>query len=120
MDNFRFDMVSEGDETLRQAFALGGQRNKVVAYRVSPEKGLIFYWVESKRPGYTPLPYPMTLQQAADFAIGWLANADYGREPDHDGDNGKGWRLYNESWGHVDGEYQAFLAVQPVWACYGK
>ena len=63
---------------------------------------------------------PMTLEQAADFAVGWLEHADYGREPDHGGDNGKGWRLYCEDWGHVDHDHYAFAAVQPVWAMYGK
>ena len=120
MDNFHFDMTSEGDDCLRQAFALAGQNNNAVGYRVSPDKGLILYWVETKRPGYMPLPYPMTLLQAADFTIGWLAHADHGKQPDHDGDNGKGWRIYSERWGNLDGEHQALLAVQPVWAIHGK
>jgi hypothetical protein len=24
----------------------------------------------------------------------WLEEVDYGEEPDHDGANGKGWRVY--------------------------
>lgn len=117
MDNFHFDMTSKGDKTLRTAMSLFPQRN-VTGYRADAEKGLILYSADSPRA--TALPFPMTLEQAADFAHGWLEHADYGREPDHDGDNGKGWRLYTEDWGHVGGEWQAFAAVQPAWAMYGK
>ncbi len=117
MDNFHFDMTSEGKELLKAAMMLL-PRTEVVGYRVDDKKGLIFYWADSDKA--TQLPYPMTLEQAADFAAGWLDHASYGKQPDHDGDNGKGWRLYNESWGHVDGEWEAFVAVMPVWAMYGK
>lgn len=38
----------------------------------------------SDSPKATKLPFPMTLEQAADFAAGWLEHADYGSEPNHD------------------------------------
>jgi len=66
------------------------------------------------------LPFKMDADGAADFARRWLEEADYGREPDHDGDNGKGWRLYNEAWGHIDEDRYAVIAVAPAWAMYGK
>jgi hypothetical protein len=68
----------------------------------------------------TALPFTLDAAGAADFAARWLAEADYGKQPDHDGDNGRGWRLYNESWGHVDGHFSAIIAVAPNWAMYGK
>lgn len=117
MDNFHFDMTSTGGKELRTALSLFPQHT-VTGYRVDQEKGLILYWAESSKA--TALPFPMTLEQAADFAHGWLEHADYGSEPDHDGYNRRGWRLYTESWGHVCGEWQAFAAVQPAWAMYGK
>ena len=117
MDNFHFDMTSKGEMQLKKAMMLFPY-DKVIGYREDEEKGLIFYWSDSPRT--IKLPFPMNLDQAADFAAGWLEHASYGKEPDHDGDNGKGWRLYTEDWGHVDGEYQAFMAVKPVWAMYGK
>jgi hypothetical protein len=120
MDNFKFDMTSQGDLTLKAALKLfnppGG---KVTGYRVEKDKGLIFYWADSS-PHMTKLPFPMTLEQAADFAVGWLDHADYGNRPSFDGDSAKGWRLYTESWGHIGGDHYAFAAVQPVWAMYGK
>lgn len=61
--------------------------------------------------------------RAAANVQDWLTlngGADYGKKPDIDGDCGKGWRVFNESWGHVYGMYHAICAVQPVWAMYGK
>lgn len=67
------------------------------------------------------LPYPMQGKALIEFAWHWLETAaDYGRQPDHDGDNEKGWRVYNEAWGHVGSSVYAFVAVAPVWAMYGK
>jgi len=65
-------------------------------------------------------PFVMDAVGAADFARRWLSQVDYGREPDHDGDNAKGWKLYNEEWGRVDSDSSAVIAVAPVWAMYGK
>lgn len=119
MDNFHFDITSEGNKALKTALSLfSPSGGKVTGYREDPEKGLVLYCSDS--PHATKLPYPMTLEQAADFAAGWLEHANYGPRPDHDGDNGKGWRLYCESWGQVGGEWQAFAALQPAWAMYGK
>jgi len=118
MDNFHFDMTSEGKEQLKTALSLFPHQ-KVVAYRIDAEKGMILYWIQSTNA--LSLPFAMSLSQAADFVSGWLEEAaPYGAEPDHDGDNGKGWRLYNESWGRIGDESSAFAAVQPVWAMYGK
>jgi len=40
-------------------------------------------------------------------------------QPDHDGDNYKGFRLENDFWGQIDG-CEAFLSIEPIWAMYGK
>ena len=118
MDNFAFDMTSEGNEQLKTALSLFSPPGRKVTGYITDGKQLIFYWYKS--PDATDLPFPMTLEQAADFAAGWLAHADYGGQPDHDGDNGKGWRLYCNSWGSIDGHQYAFAAVEPVWSMYGK
>jgi hypothetical protein len=138
MDNFRFDMICEGRETLTKAMELAFTKNRqgAVAYVIRPATPaltgqqydhqnkpatplrLVFLWSETK--DAVKLPFKLDPAGAADFAFRWLAEAEYGREPDHDGSNGKGWRLYNEGWGHVDGQWEAIIAVTPVWACYGK
>ena len=118
MDNFKFDMVAEGKDTLKVALSLfNPPGNKVCGYSTDGRK-LVLYWSESSKA--IMLPFKMTLEQAADFAYGWLEQADYGPEPDHDGDNGKGWHLYCDDWGHVDNDHYAFAAIKPVWAMYGK
>lgn len=118
MDNQRIDVTSEGNEHFHKVLSLLPHKN-VVGYR--QEKGrLIFYWSDWREPKATKFLYPYTIKQAGDFALGWLEHVDYGPEPDHDGSNGKGWRIYNEDWGHVDHDQYAFVAIEPAWAMYGK
>lgn len=81
-------------------------------------KRLILFW--TKHESMTPLPAPMSAEDAVSFVKAWLAATDYGSEPDHDGDNGKGFRIYNEAWTHVAGLWEAFVAIEPVWMMYGK
>lgn len=119
MDNFHIDLTSQGDLTKAMEIAFAGAPGgKAEAYRIN-DKGLVFYWHSDA--GTTSLPFKLDAAGAADFARRWLAEQDYGPEPNHDGDNGRGWRLYNESWGRVDdcGSY-SFVAVKPEWAMYGK
>lgn len=122
MDNFQIDITAQGKPTLETALRIAFEHNHGPAkgYRIDPEKGLIFLWVVESRPGVVPFPFAMDAVGAADFAWRWLAEQDYGPEPDHDGDNGKGWRVYCEFWGHVGGDWRAICAVQPAWAMYGK
>lgn len=99
--------------------------NMVGKWRYGQEpkpRRLIFFWSkpESSQENVVALPFKLDAEGACDFAMRWLAEAEYGREPDHDGDNGKGWRAYVEGWGHVDGSHYAVVAISPAWACYGK
>ncbi len=122
-DNFRCDIQSEGDKHLRAAIGLlwdHAPGNTAEGFRVSPEKGLIFYWDAKSSSGLTKLPFPMTADDALSFVKAWLRGADAGEEPDHDGSNHKGFRAYNEDWGHVDGDCYAFAAFKPFWMMYGK
>ena len=79
---------------------------------------LIFYW--DKNSNETPLPYPMEEEDCFNFIKGWLKNVEKESEPDHDGDNHNGWRVFNENWGAVLNNNYAVLAVQFEWAMYGK
>jgi hypothetical protein len=118
MDNFHIDITSEGEAHLRAALdiAFRGQRH-AIGYYVK-DGTLIFCWAEHKEA--IKLPFKMDSKRATDFTVAWLSEVDYGKQPDHDGDNGKGWRVFNEAWGHVGGYWQAFVAIQPQWAMYGK
>lgn len=82
---------------------------------------LILFW--SDQNVHTPInrfPAVMGADELEIVIRAWLNERNYGSQPDHDGDNDKGWRIYNEGWGHVNSEYQAFAAVEPVWLMYGK
>lgn len=125
MDNFRFNVVWQGEKTFRILLAMlidrkGGKKFEYfrIDERENKSPRLILYCYESKKAN--KLPYPMTPEALIDFAWNWLQTVDYGRQPDHDGDNGKGWHLYTEDWGHVDGDWAAFCAIEPAWAMYGK
>lgn len=125
MDNFKFDITSEGEVLPAMKIAFSKYR-KAVGYRVDSKRGLILYWVKPSHGspalemGYVDSPFPLDVEGAAFFASRWLANQDYGPQPDHDGDNSKGWRIYCEGWGMINSEHEAFVAIQPVWAMYGK
>jgi hypothetical protein len=115
MDNFRIDITSGGADDLKRAMGFFSPIYKVTGYR---QEGRVFVLYHADSSSATKLPFPLTMEQAGDLIIGWLRQVDYGAEPDHDGHNGKGWRLHNGT-GHIDGEWQAFVAVEPVWAEFG-
>jgi hypothetical protein len=131
MDNFHIDITSEGRDEFNMAVGLAMAHvpgGKVVAYCMHPDRGMVLFWDwDPKENGsfeghpVQKLLYQMNAKALSDFAWGWLlGGSDYGEEPDHDGDNHKGWRVYNESWGHVGDCWRARLAIHPEWALYGK
>ncbi len=117
-DNMRFDVNGEGIQRLKTALSLA-PKNKAIGYAVTPENRFVLFWDEDE--GMTPFPSPLSIERAAELAFDWLQTADYGRQPDHDGDNEEGWRAFNEPWGHVQPYgWKAFAAVEPCWMMYGK
>ena len=125
MDNHRIDLTWKGEERFKNILGLlaqahGGRRKdkNFTHYSADPDYGLILYWADSSRA--EKLPGPMDAAQLVDFAWEWLQKQDFGKQPDHDGSNSKGWRIFNEAWGHVKGEWAAFCAIQPIWAMHGK
>lgn len=124
MDNQRIDVTWEGKERFYTLLSMAVEASpgcKVASYWADDEHGLVFRWHDgSSSRSSTKFPTPVNAEAACDFAWGWLRTQDYGKQPDHDGDNGKGWRIYNESWGHVASDHYAFIAIQPAWAMYGK
>lgn len=114
--------VREAVEGKRHAPPDGYKYPHLMEWSTKPkQKRLVFFWAEpTNDPAFVKFPFAMDIEGMADFATRWLASLDYGRRPDHDGDNGRGWNVYTEGWGHVDGQWQAFVAVSPAWAMYGK
>jgi len=70
--------------------------------------------------GVYKLPSKTKVTSLESMIKDWLADQDYGESPDTDGSVSKGWRVYNESWGHIGDNWRAFVAIEPAWLEYGK
>ena len=126
-DNFHFDITGAPlDKCLDLAMA-GAAGKKVVARSAerrivdqpSSRPRLILYWHE--HPKATMLPAPITeVDVLTGFVKSWLLWIDYGPEPDHDGDNSRGWRVYNEQWARIGDLTYSFVAIEPTWLWHGK
>jgi hypothetical protein len=129
MDNRQFDITSDNLADLKLALALafgvGDHRAAptstthwtVVKTTGQPDTLVLLRWAEGDA---HPLPSPLQHGDAAALVAQWLASADYGKEPHIDGSAEQGWRVFNESWGHVRSLRSAICGVQPAWALYGK
>lgn len=147
MDNLHISVGSEGLPALRLVLQLleGGYKRTFVGYRIAqyakrmragsefderegPRENqrptLFLYWTKpvsvTGLGGFVPFPFQADKDFVAGFIDLWLKGADYGQEPNHDGSNDQGFFAFNEAWGHVDGEDECCLAVQPRWAMHGK
>lgn len=141
MDNFKIDVVSSKYETFALAMDIALKHWRAVSHYAvidykaesvnewldKPEKRktMLLFWHddESFKPRPTPLPYKMKDEVLVSFVWHWLEDYwenDPHSEPDHDGSNSHGWRVFNEEWGHVAGSHYGVVGVQPVWAMHGK
>lgn len=132
MDNFQIDVTAEGKASLRQVLELAFRHNSpggMTSYwsevsfpSQSKCKALVLFWSDEKNQK-TPLqkfPSPLDPEGASELVWRWLAAADYGKEPDHDGDNGKGFRACCGAWGKFENLAYSIVGIVPVWAMYGK
>lgn len=88
----------------------------------TPAGRLIFHWsTKEARTNVFPIgPTTMMIPELQTMIEAWLKQADYGRQPDIDGSCRKGWRVYVETWGRVNGDWTAAFAVEPVWLEFHK
>lgn len=119
-DNTRFDMTAVPlKPALEIAFA-SSPGGKASHYKIYDNK-LVFAWHENAGKDFIPFVTPIDKDGAHDVVINWLKHsAEFDSQPDHDGDNGRSFRIYCEDWGHIDHNHYAFVAIEPVWAMYGK
>lgn len=91
---------------------------KIVGFTVDDNKFILFEYAHEKM---TPFPSPMPVDFVATMIHEWLKTAEYPEEPDHDGSNDRGWRLYKEAWGRINKfGHGSIGAVEPMWIEYGK
>lgn len=81
---------------------------------------LILHWYGEDNKNLTPFLSPVDFEAATVSVRAWLKAQDYANEPDHDGDNSKGWRIFNEAWGYVGDHRGAICAVETAWLMHGK
>jgi hypothetical protein len=121
-DNFTFNVLGEGRKMLDlmlQVIALGSGHDRAVGYRDDGQR-LVFAWSIEGTTGFTPLVAETPTVELGQTIELWLRQAKLTKEPDHDGDNQRGWRLYTGSWGHIDSDHHTYFAVEPAWMMYGK
>ena len=120
-DNTKFDLTAVPlKPALEIAFA-GSPSGKATHWKHDKNKNrIILAWHENAGKDFVPFLAPVNAEDAFGLIKGWMDNLAYGSEPDHDGSNGKSYRIYCEDWGHVDHNHYAFAAIEPRWAMYGK
>lgn len=123
-DTFHFDIAGAPlKESLEIAF-LGSPSKKATHWKVEERLGeyprFLLAWSPNTGKDFNPFPGALGTEELIGIIRHWLVDADYGREPDHDGDNRKGWRVYNESWAHIGTNHYVFAAIEPHWNVYGK
>lgn len=123
----RVDIVALGNARLMSAIEIAcGERSRAAkAYQctaIDDVPTLIFMWSTDDKPQCIKLPFPMNATRMSDFAQGWLDSLDKHilHEPEHDGGNKLGWRVFNDCWGHVGGCHYAIVGIQPAWIMYPK
>ena len=118
MDNFKFDIISNNN--LELAIAIAFTKHNKATHFIKSDNKLVFFWTAHAEAIELPIVFDAKL--ATILVTEWLhAEAKYGKEPDHDGDNEEGFRVSCDAWGHV-APYgcKAFVRIEPVWAMYGK
>ena len=133
---YRFDITADGTDAQDIIAHIGFRSfHTVTGYAVREagalkswegerkvENRIILFWSNSNSAkDYVKFPQPLDVEDATQFLIYWLEmNQPAEDEPDVDGTIVKGFRVYNESWGHIENDHYAFLSLSPEWFVYGK
>lgn len=117
-DNRILSVNGAGRERLQTVLALA-EYDKAIGYWADGKRFVLFAY---KHEEMVPFPTDLSLDTCANLVGEWLGSkAEFGPEPDHDGDNERGWHCYTEDWGHVEPfGSSAFVAVEPCWLMQGK
>lgn len=131
MDNREFSIVDDENfgEWLKCAFGT----DRAVGWSEGTTKHgtprLILYWSrpDDDEKGFHRFPVRLSAEDVEPILSAWLIGAKYGEPPDHDGDNKKGFHIFNyehdekyDTQVHAGGTHGSILGLQPAWACYGK
>jgi hypothetical protein len=149
MDNKVFNVKGRTIEQLEKAVDLllfneYGEYDKVAGWYFVPNKGLILTWyVGESQPEAKPFtnrwgqPEPISKEELVETLWNWLFTeqakqvtydelGDWDKQlNDSDVSENLGWRLYTDSWGHVEKtkhtiDHYSVAAFKPSWCWYGK
>jgi len=149
MDNKVFNVKGRTIEQLEKAVDLllfneYGKYDEVKGWYFVPNKGLVLTWyVGESCPNATAftnrmgMPEPIGKEELVETLWNWLFTEQANRvtyEEQNDWDNELndsdvteklGWRLYTDSWGHVEVikhtiDHYSVAAFKPSWCWYGK
>ena len=141
MDNKIFDVNGRSKEQLEMTLKLAltdeyGKQSKAKGWMFAPKKGFVLLWhVDTKKPEEKLFPEPLSYDMLSHIIWDWLKTdealsvplGEWEEDADHDGSNDKGFRVYTDSWGHVNtdgGDYTinhySIVAIKPVYCWYGK
>ena len=123
LSHFLVDVTAHGRENLSHALALAFAGVASVPgmashYRIDGGQHLTFFsaWRDPDiSADKIPFTEPKGHQEATDFVWEWLQSVDYPEEDCYDGGSEKAWRVYNEQYGIVSGDWSAFVAIHPTW-----
>lgn len=119
-DNFSINVVGEGVDMLKKILSV---YEGVAAYGYVKSKDNDKL-VICGSPAHEVIEF-VSVVSASDLAETlhqWLmTTAKYPHQPDIDGDCHKGFRLFNNNWGSVEGFRNCgIFAIAPEWTLYGK
>ena len=133
MDNFHIDITCDTREALLLGMRLAFMQHpaprdmgRAMCGYVIDRKGarMVLLWSNyEKISDSVTLPFRMDAEGATDFVSRWLEalpNEVFLNDMDHDGSNSRGWRMYVNEWGRVEGYHGSIVAVEPSWAWHGK
>src|SRR5690349_10595408 len=106
MDNGRFDITSDKNLDSALVIAFGYAAGGTASHWKEEDGKLLLAWTDPGA-GWNKFVVPVNALTAKDTVIEWLKAQKYvDNDKYFDGSTGKGWRVYNEAWGHVNGDYK--------------
>ena len=122
MSFFLLDVTSYCRENLLHSLSIAftnivSGENEATHFHIEPDRQLTLFrgtprtdWAKTAE----QFPEPVSLRPAEDFVWQWLQTVKY-RHDEHDGATKPGFRVFNERYGIVEGCWQAFVAIRPMW-----
>jgi hypothetical protein len=118
-DNLSFDMTGVAlEDALRVAML---HQKKAIGWVVQKKDGidrLILFWADSDM--CQRFPAPLDINGLIPIVRSWLDGVPYPPKSKWNCNHEKGCRVYNEAWGHIGGQWETFVAIEPAWLLYGK